>query len=173
MRFLSVIDEDKIDSLDMLNSMYFKWLEEDYTRKAHSELGGLSPHDTLMSQVDNLRLPTDWALIDDIFLYRASRKVQHDATFQIDTILYETDPCFAGKRMDVRYDPEWVGDENKKLPIYFDGKKAGEAWMVRFHDNAHAKRKFPGNNARKANIDAQTGGSIISYSEISGGGHNV
>jgi len=174
MRFLSAIDESKIDSLDMLNAMYFKWLEEDYIRKAHSELGGgLSPHDVLMSQVDNLKLPTDKGIIDEIFLHRVSRKVQHDATIQIDNILYETEPCFAGKRMDIRFDPDWVGDENKKLPIYFDGKKAGEAWMVRFHDNARAKRKFPGNNRRKEYADKQNGGSVISYSDITGGNNNV
>ena len=174
MRFLSTIDENKIDSLDMLNSMYFKWLEEDYIRKAHSELGGgLSPHDVLMSQVDDLKLPTDKTIIDEIFLHRVSRKVQHDATIQIDNILYETEPCFAGKRMDIRFDPEWIGDENKKLPIYFDGKKVGETWMVRFHDNARAKRKFPGNNRRKDHGDAQNGGSVISYSDMAGGGNSV
>jgi len=171
MRFLSAIDENEIDGIDMLNSMYFKWLEEDYIRKAHSELNGLSPHDVLMSQIDNLKLPTDRKLIDEIFLHRISRKVAHDATIQIENILYETEPRFAGKRMDVRYDPEWIGDENKRLPIYFDGKKAGEAWMVRFHDNAHAKRKFPGN--RKKQAEPQSGGSIISYSDMIGGGGNV
>jgi transposase InsO family protein len=171
MRFLSTLDEDKIDSLDMLNSLYFKWLEEDYVRKAHSELDGLSPHDILMSQVDNLKLPADRGLVDEIFLYRISRKVQHDATIQIDNILYETEPGFAGKRMDVRYDPDWLGDENKKLPVYYDGKKAGEAWMVRFHDNAHAKRKFPGN--RKAPQEMQGAHSVISYSDMSGGGGSV
>jgi transposase InsO family protein len=172
MRFLSTLDESKIDSIDMLNSMYFKWLEDDYIRKAHSGLeGGLSPHDVLMSQVDNLKLPTDRGIIDEIFLHRVSRKVQHDATIQIDNMLYETEPCFAGKRMDVRFDPDWIGDENKRLPIYFDGKKAGEAWLVRFHDNAHAKRKFPGNR-RKTHVEEQTGGNVISYSDITGGGGN-
>ena len=171
MRFLSAINEDAIDSVDMLNSMYFKWLEEDYIRKAHSELGGLSPHDILMSQVDNLKLPTDRGVIDEIFLHRVSRKVQHDATIQIDNILYEADPCFAGKRMDVRYDPEWIGDENKKLPIYYDGKKAGEAWMVRFHDNAVAKRKFPGN--RSFHKETKNVGNVISYSDMIGGDGNV
>ena len=171
MRFLSTVNEDAIDSLDMLNSMYFKWLEEDYIRKAHSELGGLSPHDILMSQIDNLKLPVDRGIIDEIFLHRVSRKVQHDATIQIDNILYETDPCFAGKRMDVRYDPEWIGDENKRLPIYFDGKKAGEAWMVRFHDNAVAKRKFPGN--RSFNKETQNVKNVISYSDMIGGGGSV
>jgi hypothetical protein len=172
MRFLSTIDEDKIDSIDMLNELFFKWLEEDYVRKAHSALDGLSPHDVLMSQVENLRLPTDKGLVEEIFLYRASRKVAHDATIQMDNILYETEPCFAGKRMDVRYDPEWIGDENKKLPIYFDGKKAGEAWMVRFHDNALAKRRFPGNNRGK-HAQSESVGSIIAYSDMNGGDGSV
>jgi hypothetical protein len=173
MRFLSTIDEDKIDSLDMLNSMYFKWLEEDYIRNAHSELGdGLSPHDVLMSQVDKLKLPADKNVVDEIFLHRVSRKVQHDATIQIDNILYETEPCFAKKRMDIRFDPEWIGDENKKLPMYFDGKKAGEAWMVRFHDNARAKRRFPGNR-RKDYTDTLSVGNVISYSDMLGGDSDV
>jgi len=171
MRFLATIDEDKIDGLDKLNSMYFKWLEEDYIRKAHSGLGGLSPHDVLMSQLDKLRLPADRQLVDEIFLYRVSRKVQHDATIQIDNILYETEPCFAGTRMDIRYDPEWLGDENKKLPLYFEGKKAGEAWMVRFHDNAIAKRKFPGN--RRVYPETGAAANAISYSDVIGGDANV
>jgi hypothetical protein len=171
MRFLSTINEDEIDSIDMLNALYFKWLEEDYTKKAHSGLNGLSPHDVLMSQIGNLKLPTDRNLIDEVFLYRISRKVQHDATIQINNILYETEPCFAGKRMDVRYDPEWIGDENKKLPLYHDGKKAGEAWMVRLHDNAHAKRKFPGN--RSFHKETKTTDSVISYSDMIGGNGSV
>ena len=145
MRFLSTINEAEIDSLDTLNLLYFKWLEEDYIKKVHSSLNGLSPHDVLMSQVDNLKLISDRKLLNEIFMYRITRKIQNDATCQIDNILYETDMCFAGKRMEIRYDPEWVGDEAKGLPIYHEGKKVGEARMVRFHDNAHAKRKFPGN----------------------------
>jgi len=45
--------------------------------------------------------------------------------------------------------------------------------MVRFHDNAHAKRKFPGNNSRKAGAEPQNAGSVISYSEMAGGGNGV
>jgi transposase InsO family protein len=172
MRFLSTVNEDEVDSLEALNGMYFKWLEEDYVRKAHEGLSGLSPHDVLMSQVENLKLPADTKLIEEIFLYRVSRKVQHDATIQIENTLYETEPCFAGKRMEIRYDPAWIGDEVKKLPLYSDGKKAGEAWMVRFHDNAHAKRKHPGNR-RPLPGAGGSGRSVISYSDMIGGGGNV
>ena len=145
MRFLSGLDPSGISSLDELNMRYFKWLEEDYVRKSHGALGGMSPHDVLMSQLKYLKLITDRSLLDEAFLYRISRKIQHDATVQINNILYETDPTLAGRRLELRYEPDWIGDDTKLLPIFHDGKKIGDAKMVRFHDNARAKRKFPGN----------------------------
>lgn len=150
MRFLSRLDTENIRDLDTLNERYFKWLEEDYTRKEHSALNGLSPHDVLMSQVTKLRLVKDMQQLHENFFLRVSRKIMNDATTQIENILYETDPIFAGKRVEIRYEPEWLNDITKALPIYIDGKKAGEARMVRFNDNAHVKRKFPGNRRKEA-----------------------
>jgi len=175
MRFLSNINPDEIDSLDTLNMLYFKWLEEDYQKKAHTALNGLSPHDVLMSQTDNIKLVSDRRLLDEIFLYRVSRKIAPDATTQIDKILYETDMCFSGKRMEVRYDPEWLGDETKPLALFHEGKKVGELKMVRFHDNSHAKRRYPGNRKGKVKMppDEQPVQSNISFSELMGVDSNV
>jgi transposase InsO family protein len=165
-RFLSKIDANEINDLDTLNMMYFKWLEEDYTRKAHSGLGGLSPHDVLMAGVSNLRFVSDRQLLDEIFLYRVSRKIGHDATVQINNILYETEPRFAGKRAEIRYDPEKLGDETTPLGIYHDGKRVGEAHLVRFHDNAHAKRKYPGNRRKAKDGENRKVGSGISFADM-------
>lgn len=150
MRFLSTVDPSTIKDLDALNQKYFKWLEEDYTKKAHSGLGGLSPHDVLMSQVSNLKLVTDVSNITECFYIRVTRKIQHDATTQIDNILYETDSKFSGKRVEIRYEPEWINDVTKPLFIYDNGKRVGEAKVVRLHDNAHAKRRFGGNRRKDA-----------------------
>ena len=140
MRFLNGIGKDFNGGLDELNEQYNKWLSDDYLHKIHSSLNGLSPHGSLMSQVDNLRLPSDRRVIDEAFLLRTSRKIGHDATLQLDNVLYETDAIFAGKRMEVRYEPEWIGDTTKSILIFLEGKTVGEAKMVRFNDNAHAKR---------------------------------
>lgn len=148
MRFLSTIDPTAIRDLDSLNQMYFKWLEEDYIRKAHSGLNGQSPHDVFMSQVSNIRLVKDINMVNECFLLRVSRKIQHDATTQVDNVLYETDTRFIGKRVEIRYEPEWIGDVTKSLFIYYDGKKVGEARPVRFHDNSHVKRRFHGNRRK-------------------------
>jgi hypothetical protein len=171
MRFLSRINENDIESLDQLNMWYFKWLEEDYCRKAHSGLDGLTPHDVLMSQVDRLKIITDKKFLDECFMYRLSRKVQHDATVQIDNVLYETDPVFSGKRIDLRYEPEWIGDETKTLPIYMDGKNVSEAKMVRFYDNAHMKRRYPGNRkSPEMRPDSNNRETQISFADMMVGG---
>jgi len=141
MRFLNEIGKDFDGSLEALNIMYFKWLADDYIHKAHSSLNGLSPHEALMSQVDKLRIPADRRAIEEAFMLRVTRKIGHDATTQLDNVLYETDSVFSGKRMELRYEPEWVGDATKTLLVFHEGKAVGEARMVRFHDNAHAKRK--------------------------------
>ena len=172
MRFLSTLDPAIIKDLDSLNQRYFKWLEEDYIRKAHSGLNGLSPHDVFMSQISNLKLVKDINLINENFLLRVSRKVQHDATTQVENILYETDPRFAGRRVEIRYEPEWIGDVTKALPIYDDGKKVGEAKIVRYNDNSHVKRRFKGNRRKdiphepmttEVTEAAKTHKNIISY----------
>jgi len=172
MRFLSTIEAEKIGDLDALNALYFKWLEEDYKRKAHSGLDGFSPHDILLSQLENLNMITDMRALDEAFLYRISRKVQHDATIQIGNVLYETEPHFAGKRLEIRYDPEWLNDDTKKLPLFLDGKKVGDTWMVRYHDNAHAKRKYPGNRKHQPS-SPKIADTSISYSDMMVGGGDV
>lgn len=176
MRFLSGLDLSPVKDLDDLNQRYFKWLEDDYKRKAHKGLNGLSPHDVFMSQVSQVKLVTDINRIDEKFLLRITRKIQPDATTQIENILYETDSKFCGKRVEIRYEPDWLNDVTKVLPIYEEGKKAGEAKMVRFHDNAHAKRRSRGSKRKDTgikNVAAQpvspaetVAKNSISYSEM-------
>lgn len=144
-RFLSAIDPCEIKDIDDLNQRFFRWLDSDYTKKAHSSLNGLSPHDVLMSQVSKLNLITDRGRLEEAFMLRITRKIQHDATCQIENVLYETDSRFCGQRVEIRYEPEWINDVANPLPIYEGSKKIGEARVVRFHDNSHASRRFKGN----------------------------
>jgi len=166
MRFLSTIDPTTIKDLDDLNQRYFKWLEEDYKRKAHNGLNGLSPHDVLMSQISKLNIVTNIERINESFLLRVTRKVQSDATIQIENILYETDSKFSGHRVEIRYEPEWLNNIAKVLPLYEDGKRIGEARMVRFHDNAHTVRKYKGNRRKNKASDTIEPAPILKTSPI-------
>lgn len=151
-RFLSTLDINNIKNIDDLNKRFFKWLDEDYNKKPHSSLDGMSPLDFFMSQVDRVKLCSDPKSLDEKFLLKRTRKVGHDGTFSIDNILYETKTKFAGMRVEVRYEPSWLETPFKAVLLYLDDKKVGEALRVNFHDNAHMKRKGrpPSNSTGKA-----------------------
>jgi len=140
-RFLSQLDMNEIKSLDALNLRFWKWLDEDYHKKPHSSLNGLTPLDFFMSQISRVKLCTDPAQLEEKFLLRIKRKVNHDGTFTINNILYETNIKFAGQRVEVRYDPQWLDIPFMPVFIYHEDKKVGEAVQVNFHDNAHMKRR--------------------------------
>ncbi|MGI6488125.1 MAG: DDE-type integrase/transposase/recombinase [Syntrophothermaceae bacterium] len=142
-RFLSQLDPAEIKDIDELNLRYWQWLEEDYHHKVHSALK-MSPLDFFMSQSERIKIFPNPAMLDEYFLLRVTRKVKHDATLSLKTILYETDQHLANSRVEVRYDPEWLSDPNKPILLYHEGEKVGEARQVNFHDNAHVKRKGPG-----------------------------
>jgi putative transposase len=140
-RFLSQLDINNIKSLEELNLRFWEWLDEDYHKKPHSSLGELTPLDFFMSQISRVKLCTDPAQLEEKFLLRIKRKVNHDGTFPINNILYETDIKFAGSTVEIRYDPEWLNIPFMPVLIYQDDKKIGEAVRVNFHDNAHMKRR--------------------------------
>ena len=140
-RFLSQLDMNEIKSLDALNLRFCKWLDEDYHKKPHSSLNGLTPLDFFMSQISRVKLCTDPAQLEEKFLLRIKRKVNHDGTFTINNILYETNIKFACQRVEIRYDPQWLDIPFMPVFIYHEDKKVGEAVQVNFHDNAHMKRR--------------------------------
>jgi len=102
-----------------------------------------------MSQAHRLNVLTDPALLEDYFLLRVSRNVNHDGTFSLEKILYETPPQLANSRVEVRYEPEWLANPARPLFLYQDGIKVGEARQVNFYDNVHIKRKGRGRPAKE------------------------
>ena len=110
-RFLSQIDTSVIKDIEELNLLYWQWLEEDYHHKVHSELK-MSPLDFFMSQSERVKLFPNPAMLDEYFLLKVNRKVNHDATLSLNNILYETNLSLANSRLEVRYDPEWLLNPN-------------------------------------------------------------
>lgn len=148
MRFLSLIEPEKIKSLEELNLRFWEWLEDDYQRKMHSALQ-MSPLDYFMSQADEVRMFLDPALLDELFLLRVTRKVNHDATLSLESVLYETDQKLANTRLEVRYEPRWLNNPAQPVFLYREGVKVGEARQVNLSENASARRKGPGRPATR------------------------
>jgi len=139
-RFLTRLDPSKLLNLEELNLRFWQWLEEDYQRKQHSALN-MSPLDFFMSQASHVKLFPSPHLLEEVLLLRVNRKIHHDATLSVETILYETDPTLANTRVEVRYDPEWLLSPSQPLLLYKEGQKIGEARQINFVENASVKRK--------------------------------
>ena len=151
-RFLSL--HSQFQSLEELNELYWKWLNEDYHCKEHRGIK-TSPLEYYLKQADQVKVITDTRVLDEHFLLRVTRKVNHDATVALENLLFETNATLAGKRVEVRYDPEWLSQPDKTLLLYIDSKQVGEAKLVNYLDNAHVKRRKPG-KPNKEDDDAHT-----------------
>lgn len=134
-RFLPLLTDEDLSSLDKLNKSFFKWLEKDYHRRIHSALK-MTPLDKYMSQISQVRTYDDPQKLKMLFLNRASRKVRHDGTISVNTKLYQVPPIFIGQKLKIRYDPNNYED----IFIYENGKCIGKAEPVILSDNAHVKR---------------------------------
>ena len=101
--------------------------------------------------------------LEEVFLIRKKRTVNHDATIQIENILYETQPHLKGMRVEIRYEPEWLLGSDKPVLIYVDGKKAGDARRVDFISNVYVKRS----KSIKKRVDASEGEADCNDEELS------
>jgi putative transposase len=140
LRFLSILEANKIKDIDHLNNLFWEWLSSDYNEKPHSGLG-MSPLDCFLSQAESVILPTDLSLFNEKFLVQVPRTIKHDATLSLNSALYETSPAFAGRKVYVRYDPDMLEGGLKEIFLYSDDKCIGTAKKVHFSDNANMKRQ--------------------------------
>ncbi|NLL87602.1 MAG: transposase family protein [Firmicutes bacterium] len=122
-RFLSTVGTDL--NIDELNDRYWRWLDTDYHRKVHSALGK-SPLEFFMEQASRIDHIGDPTVVDALFLLRTTRKVRPNATLQVSNMIYETDYSLAGSTVEVRYEPEWLGQPHIKLPLYVDSVHVGK-----------------------------------------------
>ncbi len=100
-----------------------------------------------LEQAEQVRLISDPMMLDEYFLLREERKVEADGNISVQNLKYQVDAplILAGKRIEVRYEPDWIGQGQYPLPIYVDDTKVGEARLVDFAANVRAKRARPGN----------------------------
>jgi hypothetical protein len=137
-RFLPLLTDDDLSSLDKLNQRFFSWLEKDYHRKVHSSLK-MTPLDKYMSQISQVKTYDDPEKLKLLFLKRAQRKVRHDGTISVNSKLYQVPPVYIGKKVKIRFDQETYDN----IYLYENGKCITKAEPVIMADNAHAKRGNP------------------------------
>jgi putative transposase len=132
-RFLTEIEHTGIGTLAELNDRFEAWAEQVANLRVHAETGQRPIdrwHTTMPTHPDPVK-------IIDAFRWAAIRKVTKTATISLEGNIYAVEPALAGRRAEVRYDPE----DLTRLDVYLNGVPAGVA--LPFTIGRHVAKKVP------------------------------
>jgi len=131
-KFLPLIDPANIEGIDHLNDLFLRWLDHDYHRQFHHGIHE-TPMDRMMNSLHTtaVKRPTEEEL-DRAFLITLHRVVKNDSTISIAGVLYECDPRFIGKKVEIRY----PSDKPHCLSIYEDDKPVATLKKLDANENA-------------------------------------
>lgn len=114
--FLAELKDSYVATLEELNEIFLIWVEYEYNRRLHSELG-CNPRERWMRDSSRFRFATEEKL-REIFLWREERRVDKCAMIQLFTGKYRVSPLFSRKKVEVRYNPEHL----EVVEIWDNGK---------------------------------------------------
>jgi len=133
-RFLSGLQEGL--TLEELNEAFSLWLKDDYHHKLHSGIGErpLDRYNGSVGRVLIRRLSR--TELDEIFLIRHERVVNHDATISFKGALYEVPAAYIRQRIEIRHPV----DDPEELYLYDDGVRVGRIKLLDKKENARTFR---------------------------------
>ncbi len=133
-RFLSVLQEGM--TLEELNETFSLWLKDDYHRKLHTgiEERPIDRYNASVGRVLIRRLSREE--LDEIFLIRHERVVNHDATISFKGSLYEVPAAYIRQRIEIRHPV----DAPEELYLYDNGVRVGKIRLLDKQENARTFR---------------------------------
>jgi len=136
-RFLSALQEGL--TLDELNEAFGLWLNEDYHHKLHSGIDQ-RPIDRYNASVGRVLIRRlSRTELDEIFLIRHERVVNHDATLSFKGSLYEVPTAYIRQRIELRHPV----DAPEELYLYDNGLRVGRIKLLDKKENARTFRPQP------------------------------
>ena len=132
--FLAEAVHRGIESLDELNDLFAAWAGQVANRRVHAETGQ-APIERFAAGGPHRQASPD--LIREAFRWSVTRRVTRTATVPLEGNAYAVDPALAGRRVELRYDPE----DLTRIEVYLDGKPAGAA--IPFVTRRHVHRAVP------------------------------
>jgi len=133
-RFLSILQEGM--TLDELNEAFTLWLRDDYHHKLHTgiEERPIDRYHASVGRVLIRRLSREE--LDEIFLLRHERVVNHDATISFKGSLYEVPAAYIRQRIEIRHPV----DDPEALYLYDNGSRVGKIKLLDKQENARVFR---------------------------------
>jgi putative transposase len=124
LQFLPEVATAKLTTLTELNVSLWAWLECVYHRHEHSEThqAPLARYTAGLAQVRH----ADPETVRRAFLWREQRKVRRDATLSLQGNRYQVAPAYAGRQLELRFDPF----DLTQVELYLDRTRVGLATVV-------------------------------------------
>jgi transposase InsO family protein len=139
LRFLPMLAEKDVHSLEALNRALWTYVEMDYHRSIHRILGE-APLDCWARVGHKVRYPEVGVDLDDLFLFETRRKVQKDRTVSLNGVVYEIDASLVGETVTLRYNP---AEQGKLIEVCHNGQFIQQAKRVDTYANCFVKRDRP------------------------------
>ena len=114
--FIAELKASNITRLLQLNQAFLAWLEEEYNRRRHRELG-MSPKQRWLNDSSRIHY-LDEEKIRIAFLWRELRTPDKTGVISLFNRKYKVSPTLAKRKVEVRYDPERLDS----IELYLDGK---------------------------------------------------
>ena len=154
--WINVTDWNSINGLEELNTMFTKYINEDYNNHYHRIIEK-TPKERWFIDSEKIKYMAEDS-IDKCFLHRIDRKVAKDATIRINNEQFEVPPVYIGQKINVRYMP---GEMSEVYIFNVQGNLLHTIYPLRRVDNSKIKR-----NKNLPDL-------VIDYSLISGGEDDV
>jgi len=123
-QFLPEVEASNLTTLTDLNTSLWAWLECVYHQHEHSETQQ-TPLTRYTAGLEHVR-HADPDAVRRAFLWREKRKVRKDATLSLQGNRYQVEPQWAGRILELRFDPF----DLSKVELYLDGTPLGLATVL-------------------------------------------
>jgi len=124
LQFLPEVEKSEIATLEELNQSFWAWLEIVYHQRKHSE----TEQSPLLRYQDGIAQikAADPEIIRKAFLWREERKVRKDGCIELQGNTYQVDPTFAGRKLQLLFDPF----DLSHIELFFGGNSFGKATVI-------------------------------------------
>ena len=124
LQFMPEVEKSAIVTLEELNQSFWAWLEVVYHLREHSETQQ-SPLQRYQDGIAQVRA-ADPEIIRKAFLWREERKVRKDGCIELQGNTYQVDPTFAGRKLQLHFDPFDLAH----IELFFGGNSFGKATVI-------------------------------------------
>lgn len=137
-KFLSLLDINEINHLQLLNQRFETWLEKEYHKHLHSGIGQ-TPLERFMNDAKQISITyVSQEQLHTAFQMTIYRTVKNDATISFGSMLYQCPPALIGQKIQIRY----TIDNPQDLIVYQDDRPMAKLTLCKPIENdqlpAHA-----------------------------------